>query len=800
MTEIPAELAAVLKSGDLRSLKIYCEIRRNKWDDAQNVFALEDAALDLTPWLVRVGNLTAKLDVAEVTEYTASNATLTFRNVKNEFAEGVNGGLFPDGYQVYGSRIYLYVGTENGGEKAPLFVGVIKDLPRFRPDAYQVEIVITSILEILADYEAQDVAQKIAGETLQKQTSTSEEFPIYATAQNGVANVSAVYADGVKIINGVDYQVSQLGEALSPAKISLQNRAYAAATITADYTIWKRGQTVSEIVGDLLDVAEWPAADRAVESVIWSAAIREELSLPVPLALGFNQATPQNYTFNWLNTRDGVWQNTTARDENTYYRQSILPQNFETEFSLRLDDLSGATSGFNASYAIGDAVGGNTYFRIQNGLVLGCIRADSTTGDRRALRVVVGQSVNGRIAGGWIYSTQTVANVNYLEVSVKIRKIGANWTVYFGGEQVGTMYHNGLVVAYDVMYGSRNQRWSSLGQVWRVLDDSGNIISADIPVPSIVSAPLELGAGGTWGPVTATVDGAGKYRLEAFFSDDGVNFESAGTYDLNQDIGGNAPYMRFILSAASQPTSGFNVSDLAAFDLNNNIKITFVNLSGKNVLEALQDLALISGYEFGATRGGVFFFRPRRGDTTPIYTLDETELLKVDTVAKKLDELFTKLTLDFGDVPLEFYANTGARPTAVDRYGVINKDISKPDLINYANPELAQAIGPQLLEIYSTLSNQITASAKINFALDLGDVVNFKRELPLTVNPAFSDFTKYENLNTFYRACKIIGLIYDFSKWQVKYTLQDVSSKNTEPLRDFYQYQTIFPTPLDYKE
>ena len=228
--------------------------------------------------------------------------------------------------------------------------------------------------------------------------------------------------------------------------------------------------------------------------------------------------------------------------------------------------------------------------------------------------------------------------------------------------------------------------------------------------------------------------------------------------------------------------------------------IDFINLDGQTVLDVIKDLALITGYEFGIDRKGIFFFRPRQTSSQPIATLDKFELVKIDTVTRNFNELATKLTLTFAVAPLEFYANTGARPTPVDKYGIIEKEIDKPQLINYDNPELAQAIGPQLLAIYSALSNTITCTGKLNLALELGDIVNLKREMPLTINPEASDYTKYEGLNTFYRACKITGLNYDFTKRQIKYTLRDVSNDNNAPVRDYYEYQTIFPTPLDYKE
>ena len=167
--------------------------------------------------------------------------------------------------------------------------------------------------------------------------------------------------------------------------------------------------------------------------------------------------------------------------------------------------------------------------------------------------------------------------------------------------------------------------------------------------------------------------------------------------------------------------------------------------------------------------------------TTPIYTLDHTEVVKVDSIKKELSDFFTKLTLTFAERPLEFYANTGNRPTPIDKYGVINKEIDKPEIINYDNTELAQAIGPQLLNIYSHLSNQLQVTSKLNLALELGDIVNLKRSYPQVVNSEASEQHKYEKQQTYYRACKIIGLNYNFEKKQVSYTLEDVGDETNKP-------------------
>ena len=195
-------------------------------------------------------------------------------------------------------------------------------------------------------------------------------------------------------------------------------------------------------------------------------------------------------------------------------------------------------------------------------------------------------------------------------------------------------------------------------------------------------------------------------------------------------------------------------------------------------------------------RSGIFFFRPRSQSTTPIFELDESEIVKIDNIKQNFNDFFTKLTLTFAQIPLEFYANEGTRPTPIDKYGVINKEIDKPDIVNYDNPELAQAIGPQLLEVYSDLSDVIQCTAKLNLSLELGDIVNVKRNYNLNTPDAASDYEKFINQNTYYRACKITGINYNLSKRQMTYTLKDVSNSNNIPAYDGPRFVYDLPIQL----
>ena len=67
-------------------------------------------------------------------------------------------------------------------------------------------------------------------------------------------------------------------------------------------------------------------------------------------------------------------------------------------------------------------------------------------------------------------------------------------------------------------------------------------------------------------------------------------------------------------------------------------------------------------------------------------------------------------------------------------------------------------------------------------SLELGDIVNLKRNYNLTCADNASDYTKFINQDTYYRACKITGINYNLSKKQMTYTLKDVSNSNNQPI------------------
>lgn len=790
MINLPRELLKLQQGHDLRPLKPFVLLYRNKWDEQTNKYVVEDTPIDVTLMVIKPNTLSMTLDVNEVAQYNANNITLTLSDKNNRFVEGTPQSYFPEGYQLYGSRMVLYYGISTNN-RTELFTGAIKDLPTYKPELHQVDIKLVSPLELLKDMEAKGFSNSIIGESLIYSHRDSENHPVYRTNGLGVGGVVAVYMDGTRIAEGADYMVSQLNTLGFPALVTIINNAISLNNLTVDYYTWHTGLTVEQVVAGLARIAGYENETAQIRNVVWHTAVRNYISnIQAVMGIGYYK-DGDKYAFNWLNTRDGVWHNTTATGESRIARRHILPENFETEFNIRLDFNGGSWGGTHAFYEVGTSYNGSI---LSDGL-----RAYLYRNSNGSYHLGFDIATGGRLSND-IWSRE-FSGVSYIVTQrIKIRKLGAQWYLYINGEQVST-FTKAINADYDFLFSSVRLTWSNLDQVWRALDANGNPIGPDMYNPGILTATLDKtdSPTSTWGAIGIQTEGSANSRLTAYFSNDGTTFDGGTPYESGAIIGRSERYLRYLLEIGSAPAASFTIVFQSVYYLNNTLLLQLVNLTGLTVLEALQNFALISGYEFGVSRNGIFFFRPRVQTAQPIYDLDHAEVVHVDSIKKDLSDFFTKLTLIFAETPLEFYANEGERPTPIDRYGIVNKEIDKPEILNFDNPELAQAIGPQLLEIYSDLRNQLQVTAKLNLSLELGDIVNLKRSYPQTADKNASDLNKYERQQTYYRACKIVGINYNFAKKQMSYTLRDVSDNNNKPQAEFYEFVYDLPIQLGVK-
>ena len=660
----------------------------------------------------------------------------------------------------------------------PLFTGVIKDLPTYKPENYQVDLKLISPLEMLKDIEAKDFSDKVTGETLTYKSTDSDGHRIYWTTGTGVGGFDAVYADGVKLFEGIDFETAQLNLYGTHAVVTIINSDYYSSTITADYYTWKTNLTVEQIVAGLVNTSNYIDENTDIRNVVWNTEVQGRANAAIDFTIGYKQGNnPNSYNY----TGSAPFWTSLYPQGTTAVRYNKFPNNFQINFNLyppwwierdnyyyqlgQFNNSNNLVNGFSLAIT---ASGSNLYLtfsKVSNGVysVIGSFYRVSREYNEPVVIKKQGNSITFTTPGGSV-TTSINFDINDTNVNEKIQN---------------RLDRTIIPIVTD----------------YKLTDlSTGAILSSD----GVMSTPLNIGTDPiTWKAILATFTNTySQHSVRYRTSDDLISYSDWGRVDVNVSLGVNAKYIQFSIDITT-PDTNTNIEDIQVSYLGaSGIFLQLVNLSGSTVLEALQDFALISGYEFGVDRQGVFFFRPRIASTTPVYEIDHSQLEKVDTVKKNLSDFFTKLTLTFAQVPLEFYANDGPRPNSIDKYGVINKEIDKPDIVNYDNPELAQAIGPQLLEVYSALPNIIQAVGKLNLALELGDIVNIKRNLNLIADPEGSDFDKYRRQQTYYRACKITGMNYNFAKRQITYTLRDVSNENNMPPINAYGFVYDLPIQL----
>ena len=772
MINLNAPLQRVMNKNDLTGIKPFALLIRNKWNGSN--FALDtDNPIDITAMIVKPNTLSMTLDVNEVAQYKANNVTLTIYDPFNRFIEGTPLSFFPNGYQLYGSQVILYYGLDNDN-RTPLFVGVIKDLPTHKPESYQVDLKLISPLELLNDIEAKDFSDKYEGETLTLHGQDDYNNPIYQTANTGVGGFSAIYADGVKMFEGIDYQISQLNELAFPALVTIKNTDLHSAIITADYFCWKRGLSIEQIISGLVALAGY-IDNTDIRSVVWNTAVASQYSCSIWASFGFKKDN-NIFTCYYDNIRESA--------DTMIHLVAFYSLNFK--ITIGTNQLFSLTDTEEPYVKNGFDFDGSHVYIIQNYNEIQRINFNYIANGK----FVIERDNNNYT----FYITNSQGEVQ--ETHTYTYNVDLKYLIFYSGSSIVNQndfnfcFRNSLnedIFVKDFSVVSNNDIFV-LTDVQNFNNNTLKTYRADIQSEMTPSTYYRTAINYN------VFDEWQQFNLGADVGKEGNYFQMEINFPFSTNFN-NYSQSQTIGNILHTFIKGYIVDETKIFIylLASTLLLELINLSNNSVLEALQDFALISGYEFGVDRQGVFFFRPRSQSTTPVYDLDHNEIVKIDNVQKKFNDFFTKLTLQFGQRPLEFYANEGDRPTPVDKYGIINKEIDKPDIVNYDNPELAQAIGPQLLAIYSNLADIIQLTGKLNLNLELGDVVNVKRNYPLTIGSNFDEYSKFIAQDTYYRACKITGLNYNFGKRQITYTLKNVSNENNEP-----QEVTDFKKPNDW--
>ncbi|MFA5162086.1 MAG: hypothetical protein WC421_07555 [Elusimicrobiales bacterium] len=158
------------------------------------------------------------------------------------------------------------------------------------------------------------------------------------------------------------------------------------------------------------------------------------------------------------------------------------------------------------------------------------------------------------------------------------------------------------------------------------------------------------------------------------------------------------------------------------------VTIPVVNMTGLTCEDALAALARMCSYEIGFTGDDGFVFRPRADSMSPVYTLDNSNVAALESVASGAARVYNRVNVTFGgyNIVVDSKTQSEPRPDNIDQMGVREYAISSGNFLPAANVDLARAIAPTVYDYVKGQRRRALARTRFFLHLELGDKVLLK--------------------------------------------------------------------------
>ncbi len=833
MRTVPESIKLALEDASL-PVKKRILLYRRVWNAQSGKYVLETAPADLTPLLVEAGSIKMALDTDEVDKWDASNVTLTFNNELNCFKEGLEGGLFENAV-LWGSKLVYKI--ENAAQEAPqesitVFTGYIYTSPVLRDNGNRIELTATSSLDALEYVSAEDYCLRKTDEqaTEADTDNDKDQGKEFTTQETGVGYVDSVkygadLQSALTLTAGTDYEIGDTNEYALPAKVSLKFTPTAGYKMWLSYRYWHKDMKIEDIVNALLDLAG--VKEREVEKAAFeveNGAVLYEDNLPEKcygVLFGYDAEADnwQMRTFRdgslsgrhpmniglWLRSGDGYEDTRPFRVPARGYFSVGLPLaggyvfagDFTDDFAyLFYQDGQGnglkvnfcKTAGYR-SQILRVSAGQETVLYDGIGRAVAGFELDANN----LIVYTDGHKSNGANDGA-VLQRQVIPCVMSGEFKTLTCKMGGTsysdvWNIFLarlGWRERGVTsdeYQNcNRVGIYNNIFASADARQFSFpGAYW----------------------PLTLAEEATkWRELeynkAVINNGTGEWSFRT--GEDGENWTNLVKITSGMSFLSDSPRLEVYYKSTS--LSGVErFENLRISSYISSSEIPLVNLTDLTVGEAIAQLAKMVAYEIGFNQDGVFFFRSRQGTYAGV-ELDASKLIEVDNNSADVDSLVNRVSVEFGNFKtvVDDFTEGKSRPNTIDTYGLHTKEISADNFIPAGNVDISAAVAKANYDTLSVPGFTLQAECRPDLSLELGDKITVSSENSDLADPQWSDYTKFSKLPVWKRVFKILGLEFDFDKRLMTLDLKDVTTDNDVPAGEYVEYQTTFPTPLDYKE
>jgi len=733
--------AQKLSSTSVRRIVAY---RRRYWDIGSQEFVHEPDWTVINEKAIReLGKTKEELDAVKLNEFRTGSLSIRLCNGANEWLERADYGVFLRddnarlGYTAYRtmfkvSAVYQYAdGTES--EEVVLFTGYVSGMTSYAEDK-TVQVSLDAPHILLDDADAENYSTAVTGEILGTGDGTTTEF---LTAEKNVGGIRRVTVGGVLKLPGIDYDIADTDTYDTQAKITFKSAPSTGEAVACDYFCWHTSLPIHQAVSGLLDSMGFPADERDISEVLFPNRVYRKAAYT-------HTEDNVRYEADELPTKaDPEWE----EYENTGSYEAEISADWPADIGGGSNALKIYASNTDASSlcwrrAVGAA--GNAVMAAfsavseyaNQSVYLGI--AHEADGANKA-QILIGTDVGGsgiscmvKLGEITLWSGMAAPNTQY----ILYHKPGRVVAFVGGARVVNYTYTAGTAVDPIIDFGAVTSGNTGSEPVYigyvRHCGDYGDL-PADPVLPLVgtkvyptLDFSADIVAFGRQEETVSNWDGtASGYRTRT--SADGSAWSAFAAIGSGGQI--NSPAARYgqveITRTSSDNGQSFpavTVHALTYYTSRASLKMCVC--SDMTVLDAIAKLAELASYEYGFTRTGRFFFRPRGTGTTPDITLSNRDIREISSIKDGIDAVYNKIKASYGEYSVTVLPDTLnlPEPNSCTRYGVRSLSISGGFLLE-DDADLATGAALQYFALCSRPRREMELSCRFMPQIEAGDIV-----------------------------------------------------------------------------
>ena len=835
MRTLTADAIKILNSRNPAYFKrIFLAVR--KWSGTAYTY---DTEIDITDDVVEISALKWKLDSDGYNEWTFSNVSLELKNNKNQYKAGNTLGYFGTDKVIFKSKIRIKAGVllpDDSEDLTYLFTGFIKTEPTYNTDDKTVTISLSSHLSLFQDANAENISTTVTDELLGSDSGTE-----FTTANNGVGIISELKkgttaggAAAATILNpSTDYTTSDLSKKDIPAKITLKNALIAGQSLWVTYKYWYQDKTLEWIVAELCteagitstsispaifenDAQSIYTQSTAAQFDAGTDSDTDHTSGDVYISKTFMSSeneispswtvdeTPTNGTWVYPHTTPSGIAITGTLTLNGWASAHTAQPNATGTWAVRCNASNASFFDFHFISSTGNRTNSNGYM----------IRATTSGGTAPTITLGLYTVTNGTASllqskyfyiptSGYFYEYRVSRNSDYEFHIVAAGYTGGGERLNFDlgsfGVHATHTTSQYLIVARECVNETPGGTYYGFTANEIRYDDKIMTGYGDYyPDAYYLSETIDGTASLThWGNIATEESKPVGTSTYIYIRSKAAIGDAWGDWELMPVAGNIATtnrYVQFKWQAYADTSQVFSplLASWTVYWYTDAITIPLVNMSGKNCLSILEDLAEMVSYEIGFDGSDIFFFRPRTSTISPVEILDKDKIISLETITDGSDRLYNTVRVTFGDYEKisDSVSEGETSPTTLEQFGVVELSISNSNLLPSENVNLAYAVAPTVYKYTNGLRRRATLSLKFLMALELGDSVkiNYEESTILRLWKWGDTFVQYGNAdyiwyNSAYASgllslydvdMRVEGIEFDLEKWQMKLNLVEV--------------------------